>query len=408
MACARSLEIASIPRTEYLISARREQQEMNFKPIATNILLLSIVLFLNSCTLISELAPTDVDTSHIKDWIAVPVFYATNRQRASSQAIDFSEQRAHKGLRFGVKNVVVPAPELVHISKDTMKRMGWEIIHLDKPLPKGRTPALPPSMPFADKEYTIKDVVKGFDQYRADSGSKRVIFFVHGCCATFQASLERSAKIASHMQIPLVVYDWDSPKGFTKYLENETLVEQTTDDFYSFLNAVEAVVPPANTTLISHSMGARFFDAALLRRAERMRFGVPVSKYEEVIFSQPDTDARAYIRHNKEIAAQAEKTRIYFNRKDGRLDASATAHGFERLGRPGILLERLCKQDNQEMMDITQCAMGHEIPFWVLADVSGTDSTAHPPEETMKEAGYTLNRVGANHFEVQKLAGNKD
>ncbi|MGL1664055.1 alpha/beta hydrolase, partial [Vibrio parahaemolyticus] len=81
-----------------------------------------------------------------------------------------------------------------------------------------------------DTEYSNKEVVSGFDKYREHTKNKRVVFFVHGCCAPFQASLERSAKIAAHMQVPLVVFDWTSPNGFTKYLENETLAEQAYDD----------------------------------------------------------------------------------------------------------------------------------------------------------------------------------
>src|SRR6185369_16499358 len=130
----------------------------------------------------------------------------------------------------------------VTVSPETMKRMGWQIIHLDHAMPQGKRPEVPAACAIPDKEYANKDVISGFDKYRTESGSKKVVFFVHGCCAPFQASLERSAKIAAHMQVPLVVYDWNSPKGFSKYLENETIVEQTCDDFYDFLNAVEAVV----------------------------------------------------------------------------------------------------------------------------------------------------------------------
>ena len=375
------------------------QTKFLVKAAAASSVALCISLFFWSCTVLSNLAPVKEDTSHVRDWIVVPVFYATTRQRAATEAIDFLEKKAESGLRFGVKNIVIPAPESTSVSEETRKRMGWQLIHVQTPLPQGKIPDLPAATHCAipDREIATGDAAFCFDKYRAGSGSQDVIFFVHGCCATFHTSIERSARIAVSMQIPLVVYDWASPRGFSKYLENETLVEQTNDDFFDFLNAVEAVVPASHTILIGHSMGARFLDTALLRRAERTRFGIHAPLYKEVVFSQPDIDARAYIRHNLLIASQAEKTRIYFNANDGRLTASATAHGgFARLGRPGVLLDRLCQIENQDLLNITQCEKGHEIPFAVLACMSRGEST--------QKAGFALKPVGSHLFVLEKSA----
>lgn len=66
-------------------------------------LLLICVALLSSCKLLSELAPVKEDLSKVHDWIVVPVFYATTRQRAKSKTIDFLEVGAEKGLMFGVK-----------------------------------------------------------------------------------------------------------------------------------------------------------------------------------------------------------------------------------------------------------------------------------------------------------------
>jgi hypothetical protein len=355
-------------------------------------------LLLNSCTLISELAPVHEDTSHVRKWLVIPVFYATTRERAPLKAIDYLESKSETGLRFGVKNTVVPAPDLTAVTPETIKAMGWKLIDLDSALPDGKTPPLPAGSDFSvpDREFADAEVVSNFDAYRKKSGSKKVVVFVHGCCATFQTSLARAARIAAHMQIPLIVYDWASPRGFSKYLENETLVEQTEDDFYDFLSAVEGVVTAPETILIGHSMGVRFLDNALVRRHERTRCGVLLPRFREIVLCQPDIDARAYIEHNDPVASQSEKIRIYANADDGRLDASAVAHGgFERLGRPGKLRGELCKIKNQDLVDVTQCKTGHEIPFWLVADLSrGADT---------KQAGFICRQSGSHYIIVEKI-----
>jgi esterase/lipase superfamily enzyme len=363
------------------------------------------MLSLSSCKLLAELAPTKEDTSKIKDWLVIPVYYATTRKRAAGAALDYLEQRSEKhSLQFGVKNVLIPRPALIEISDETIQRMGWIRIHLDTPLPNGKRPAFPPAenCTIKDCELSNRDMVSQFDKYRAASGSKKVIFFAHGCCATFTASLERSAKIAASMQVPLVVFDWNSPRGFTKYLENETTALQSYDAFYAFLNAVEQYVPASDTILLGHSMGAHFVDNALVRRSVRNDFKISTPKYSEVIFCEPDIDARAYINHNTKVSALAEKIRIYFNADDGRLDASATAHGgFERLGRPGVLMPTLNSIPNQYMIDITDCSLGHEIPFFVVPGFS------FERRNSLQELGYESQAQNPNYMIIRRLGSYK-
>src|SRR5271163_2415919 len=44
-----------------------------------------------------------------RDWLVIPVFYATNRGFAGKDGvIEYSEEPNGKGLLFGVKNIVVP------------------------------------------------------------------------------------------------------------------------------------------------------------------------------------------------------------------------------------------------------------------------------------------------------------
>ncbi len=350
-----------------------------------------------ACSIITDLAPSKNTTADVRDWLAVPVFYATNRAKATgSELFSYSEQLNAHGRSYGIKNVLVPLPEKGSLSPEIMEKMGWQMIHLEDPVHPGKKPAVPTQCKLSNREMSAHEVIAEFDRYRSDSGSNQVVLFVHGCCATFDTSLERAAKIAAHMQLPLVIYDWVSPIGFTHYLQNETLAEQELDDFYDFLSSVEPIVPVSQTILIGHSMGARFLDSALVRRSERQCGKNTVLRYQEVIFANPDIDARSYINHNENVASNADQVRIYLATNDGRLRNSAIAHGgYARLGLPGDLLPELCRVGRQDVIDVTELGLGHEVPFWVVADL-------HRSGKPSREQGFELVQAGPHLFVLHK------
>lgn len=332
---------------------------------------------------------------NVTDWLVVPVFYRTNRTKLPGKMVFGNDELNRDGRYFGIKNIVVPMPDHMPISKEKASQMGWQFIHLDKPLASGKKPQPPEKCLVPDRELSVTEVIAAISQSRKSSGQDRVVLFAHGCCATFDSSMERAGKIAAHMQVPLVLYDWVSPIGFTNYLKNETLVEQELDDFSRFLLNVDKLVPAKFITLIGHSMGAKFIDSAMVRRFERYRQKHPVDKYDEIVFSNPDIDARSYINHNAEVASNANRVYIYMSRADGRLRTSATAHGgFVRLGRPETLLPELCHIQNQDLIDVTSLGYGHEMPFWVVNDFfrDGKLDDKH---------GFTLQPSGEHLFVVK-------
>jgi len=358
--------------------------------------LTGLFLILTACSTMMGLAPVKESTERISDWLIVPVFYATNRVRnTDSNAIDYIEQKNDKGLLFGIKNIIIPYPASPSLAHDTMEHMGWQSIHLQNPLPPGEVPPILQEHKMPDQEFSAAQMVKAFDKYYGITGSDEAVLFIHGCCATYKTSMERAAKLTVQMGAPVVVYDWVSPIGFTHYLANETLAEQSYDDFCKFLDAVAKYVPPANTTLIGHSMGAAFVDEALVRRFQRTYGGQVLPKYREIILSQPDIDARSYLKHDKHIVSQAEKTRIFMVLDDSRLKASSLAHGrFERLGRPGPLLSNLCQLDKQDIIDMTITGIGHNLPYNFIASMHRTG--------TINEEGYKAIRKEPHLFVLEK------
>ncbi|HIA51851.1 MAG TPA: alpha/beta hydrolase [Candidatus Melainabacteria bacterium] len=324
---------------------------------------------LSSCSVL--MPPPPDDTKGVQDWLVVPVFFATNRSYAGKNgSVDYSEDENLSGLLFGVKNVVVPYPVRSPLDVKTEERMQWQRLKVDHDAKKLHPLAPPPDLCFIrNATFTRDEMVGAFDAYRKRSGSKETVVFVHGCCATFDTSMLRAAKLASHMQVPVLLYDWVSPKGFSRYLQNETLAEQTVDGFLSSLGSVQKILGAHNMTLVGHSMGAIILDQALLRRKPHGNAQEP-QKFNELIMSNADTDGKTFLNHADEFAANAEKTRIYFSRSDDRLRASAFAHGgFKRLGSPGSLATPLAKVPGIEMIDITDAKTNHELPFWLVSNM---------------------------------------
>lgn len=351
------------------------------------------VVCLSSCAL---LTPPPDDTKGVRDWLVVPVFYATNRtMKGEPGSLDYSEVPNGKGLLFGVKNIAVPVPIYSPLEPDTVARMQWQQIHED-PTSKAAVPV------FDGEKCLIKDsplerdeVVHRFHSYMKTSHSKEIVIFVHGCCATFNTTMKRAARLSAHMKVPVVVYDWVSPKGFTKYLANETMAGQSYDNFCRFLNNTEKVVSAGNISLLGHSMGALILDEAMVRRAAQSQTSsVNPPLFNELIMSNADVDAKTFLNHASLFDANASKTRIYFSTADSRLNASAIAHGgFNRLGEPGALIGDLCKDGKQELIDITANNTGHELPYWIVANFHNFGGLGQVKEFVSKSEAPNLFKV---------------
>jgi pimeloyl-ACP methyl ester carboxylesterase len=366
-------------------------------PIPTLLVAAACMLLLNSCGLLGLLKPPPDDTKGVQDWLVIPVFYATNRSfDPQAGQLDYTESPNGKGLLFGVKNVLVPVPDNVQFDKATAEKMQWRTVHLDAPNGKGTPKFDRDQSPLRDQAMSRDEVLKAYKAYMDKTGSKESLVFVHGCCCTFDTTLGRAARVESHMQMPVLVYDWVSPQGFTNYLVNETRAEQTVDHFCGFLSKLEAIESPERVTVLGHSMGALLVDQAMVRRATQLPFRKDLHPYKELILCNPDVDAQTFLIHAAKFADNGSLTRIYMNRTDNRLSSSAIAHGgFPRLGRPESFLDGLTKFKNDELVDVTDLGTGHEIPYWLLANL-------HKQGNLGANKEFQLKRSSPGYVEVVK------
>ncbi len=351
---------------------------------------------------LSQKAKTEMSTSKstedknaiVQDWLIVPIFYATNR--ASIGTVDtgvYSEKANTNGLLFGVKNYAVPVPYNSPVDNATQTKMQWQSLHA---LAKKHAEA--PEFDktkciVQDKVLSRNEIVPAFNAYRKDTGNPENIIYVHGCCANFDTVMRRAAMVASHTQAPVLVYDWVSPHGFTNYLVNETMVSQTIDDFCKFMTKVESLMDPREITFIGHSMGNELVDQAMVRRAELIRINPSMPKFKEIIMSNADVDVIAFLKHSNQLVSNGEKTRIYFSTNDKRLRLSTFVHGgFRRLGSPGEAISELVKIKGAQCIDITANNTGHELPYWLVANMHKYNNVGPAQGFELKEQapGYLL------------------
>ncbi len=336
----------------------------------------------------------------IQDWLVVPVFYATNRVSLGTSDVEsYSEQTNPKGLVFGVRNFAVPLPFNTPIDEATQMKMGWQRIHALKKKHAEAPEFDSTKCVVKDKVLSRSEIVPAFEGYRDSTGNPENIIYVHGCCAGFDTVMRRAAMVASHTQAPVLAYDWVSPKGFQKYLVNETMIDQTLDDFCKFMNKVETIMDPKTMTLIGHSMGAELVDQAMVRRAQLMKINPTMPKFKEVIMSNADVDVLSFLKHGNDFVSNAEKTRIYFSTNDKRLRLSTFVHGgFLRLGAPGSSIAELVKLKGADCIDITANNTGHDLPYWLVANM-------HKYNNVGPVKGFELKEKAPGYLLLERSAG---
>ena len=149
--------------------------------------------------------------------------------------------------------------------------MQWQRFDIDHDAMKLQPIAPPANLcSLTNSTFNKEQMIAALDAYRKRAGSLESVVFVHGCCATFDTSALRAAKLATHMQVPVLLYDWVSPKGFKNYLKNETLAEQTVDCFLCALLASEKILGAEYMSLVRRSTSANILPhAPLLRSPQR-------------------------------------------------------------------------------------------------------------------------------------------
>lgn len=259
--------------------------------------------------------------------IAMPVYYATNRQRftANSAPIYSKKRRYLAGLEYG-QCMVVTSASGIDFNPMRDYGMGWRghKEKLKEPVVSGTK-----SQFATEHEF--------FDELRARSDkSKRLILFVHGYKSTFDGALSIGAQLSTVFHAPVVVFSWPSSEQLSGYTKDECNIEWSLPHFKRLLQRVEDEVGAEKLTLVAHSMGNRLVMWSLRDRCENARcHGTVLKKMSDVVFTSPDVDTGTFKHYAKDVCDNASETWILTSGKDNALRASKVVHERRRLGMPG-------------------------------------------------------------------------
>lgn len=259
--------------------------------------------------------------------IAMPIYYATNRQRlTANHAPVYSKKRRYlAGLEYGQCMVTVPASG-IPFNPTGDYGIGWrgKPDRLRVPVVSATKSQFPTEQDFLNE---LRD--------RANK-SDRVILFVHGYKSTFDGALSIGAQLASAFHAPVVIFSWPSSEQLSGYTKDECNIEWSLPHFKKLLSRVENEVGAEKVTLIAHSMGNRLVMWSLRDRCESARcHGVPPSKMPDVVLTSPDVDTGTFKHYANDVCENAEETWVLTSGRDNALRASKAVHERRRLGMPG-------------------------------------------------------------------------
>lgn len=306
--------------------------------------------------------------------IALPVYYATNRQRytANNAPVYSKKRRNLAGLEYGQCTVNIPAKET---NFDSIKDygLGW----------RGKSEKIKEPLVSTTKSQfaTEQDFIEELKN-RANK-SDRVILFVHGYKSTFNGALSIGGQLSGAFHAPVVIFSWPSSEQLNGYTKDECNIEWSLPHFKKLLSQIEQAITAEKLTLVAHSMGNRLIMWSLRDRCESaLCHGSSPAKMSDVILTSPDVDTGTFKHYASTVCKNANETWILTSDKDNALRLSKVVHERRRLGMPGPdgvdadwrqppVIEGL---KTIEFTTLDHGIIGHTIQHKLISNLARTDS----------------------------------
>ena len=165
--------------------------------------------------------------------------------------------------------------------------------------------------------------------------------FIHGFNVEFKDAARRTAQMAFDLdfQGPPIMFSWPSlgSANLNSYREDARSAEWCEEHVMDFLTVIARHSGARQVHLIAHSMGNRVL-AGAMRRLAYIRPPAQPPKFNQVILTAPDIDARIFkLSIAPRIVPLAERITVYASDDDKALMASkmVNAFGDPRLGQGG-------------------------------------------------------------------------
>ncbi len=264
------------------------------------------------------------------DWHVVPVFYGTDRARATdNRRIKYGPERAGQ-LDLGRVHVTVPKThQMPFIERPWALRVPFFDITLYEQ-------AEDPKKHFTVKEIkalTREDFLAEVRARLATSKTfeQRAFVFIHGYNTEFDYAVYRTAQIAYDLEFDgaAFVYSWPANGSATSYLRDVNSAEQSEPFLRSFLDMVVRESGAKSVSLIAHSMG----NLPLLRVLRELGPSLPLGvKLDQIILAAPDVDRGLFQQLARDINRVSNGVTLYAASNDRAMMAARTVAGVPRAG----------------------------------------------------------------------------
>jgi esterase/lipase superfamily enzyme len=303
-----------------------------------------------------------VSEIEMRDYVKVPVFFATTRKSEGNTPSTMFGANRDK-TRFGVSWVSIPreheAGELEEPSILTFtfrEDPAKHVVLLDvKMTPKEQW--------YADLKASI-----------ADGGLNQAFVFIHGYNVTFEDASRRTAQIKYDLGFsgPAILFSWPSHGKTSHYLADEANAEWSAPQLADLLVDLRRRTGAATIHLIAHSLGNRVLSRAM-ERIDLDPAIKPKPLFSQVILAAPDMDADVF---REQLAPRmlrlARGITLYGSTDDRAILASKKAHQIARAGEGGVNLPIVRGIDSIDVtgMDTSFLAHSYIGAVSVLGDVA--------------------------------------
>lgn len=260
---------------------------------------------------------------------------------------------------------------------------------------------------YDDEDKLFDAVIK----YLTTNPSKRLIFYIHGCCHLYPATLESAKKLSNKLNEPVLIYNWPSSpfhieptkwQSFWQlltinrvlltqngYSENEQGYSNGKGQFCFFFQRFDdalnrSKIDGSRIIVLAHSMGNRFLDDELETRAFINQFGKrEMKKFKKVIFACADVGMEEFqdLTRVERVGLSAENVYVLINQKDPALKVSSRIHGYTRVGNipPQKADAFLVSEDkNFKVIDHTKITGNdHGLPLDLIVDLVNESNNSY-------------------------------
>lgn len=263
------------------------------------------------------------------NFATVRVLYATNRQRAAGNVLQFGTEPVAniKDMTYGLSDVSIPRDH----------RMG----ELEAPtiwrLELREDPARHVTV-LATRSQSEADFYRQVGDRAAQSAGRQALVFVHGFNQSFDDAIKRTAQIAYDLAFdgPAITFSWPSKGGVLEYFSDQRNADVSAEALQKLLLTLKSASKqqPITVHVIAHSMGNRVLARALEQIGATAGRG-SARPLREVAMIAPDVDAALFKQVAGKISASATRVTLYASSQDTALLAARKVAGYPRAGEGG-------------------------------------------------------------------------